>query len=329
MHKSMLVLLLYLNVHYLSNIWNHAFPSYQKQPLNNTPATSTSSNSQQIQSSIKRTAPVELWDDIKYPNYNDDPYEFEAINRISNYTYEEPKQYTYWHYRNIVEWWEDIDPTTLRRSGSIIFVVTIVILGATLIGLAIPSDDIAILDAHSNSTALPTPKYTPIQADQHGSVDKYSPQQLLELAEQITTSCDVNTITQEESRKMCQLLCKDQMCCFEDDKYGCKGEEMCVVYAGCEALFGSEDSISKEADNSATNLLQAADEIIAYCDEYMIDPQSADGKECVARCREHMCCFEHDEESSNCKNDKVSCEVYEGCEVLVDAKESEDTSLRR
>lgn len=312
----------------LASTTNNFIILYQKQPLDDTPATSISSNSQSLHSAIKRTAPVELWDDIKYPNYKENPFEFEAINRISNYTYEEPRRYNYWHYLyNSMDWFDKCDSTKSRRGGSIVFVVAIVVLGAVLIGLAIPNEgSVATHGDSSNSTSPATPKHKPVRTNQQGGVDKYTPQQLLELAEQITTSCNSNTITHEESRRICQSLCMDRMCCFEDDKYGCKEEEICAVYIGCESLFWSEAFVAKD-DFFATNLLQLADEIIGYCDEYLIDPQSADGKECVKRCKDHMCCFENFNGRNNCKQDELTCQLYEGCEMLVGIQELEDASL--
>jgi hypothetical protein len=277
---------------------------------------------------IQRTAPVELWDDMKYPTYNEDSFEFKAINRISNYTYEEKPRYGYWHYT--LDWIQELDSTTLRRGGSIVFVVTIVIVGAALIALAIPNNDAAqnSLATNSNSsTAVSSyPLYIPIRSNSQGSSEKnLSPQQLLELAEQITMSCDVATITHEENRKICQSLCIDRMCCFEDDKYGCKTDEMCPIYMGCEVLFGSDDSATNQY--SAAELLQMADEIIGYCGEYMIDPESADGRKCIDQCKGHMCCFREETLGNSCKEEeRVWCEVYEGCEALVGVKGLEDIS---
>jgi hypothetical protein len=306
--------------------------STSKQALNHIVAsTSTPSNSQSLHSSknIQRTVPVELWDDIKYPTYSEDPFEFEAINRISNYTYEEKPRYSYWHYT--LDWIQEFDSKTLRRGSSIVFVVTVVIIGSTLIALVIPNNNATktSLDTNSNSsTALPNnPLYTPIRSNNQGNLEKlYTPQQLLELAEQITTSCDATTITHEENRKMCQLLCIDRMCCFEDDKYGCKTDEMCPIYMGCEVLFGSGHNTTSQ-ELSAAKLLQMADEIIGYCDEYMIDPQSADGRKCISQCKGHMCCFQDEGLESSCKEDeRVWCEVYEGCEALVGVEGLEDVT---
>jgi len=63
-------------------------------------------------------------------------------------------------------------------------------------------------------------------------------QEMLELAEQITTACGKSSLTDGSSS--CQELCHDHMCCVEeDDEYSCRNDETkdCAVYAGCEALI--------------------------------------------------------------------------------------------
>jgi hypothetical protein len=223
------------------------------------------------------------------------------------------------------------------------------------------------IEQHLNPA--PSSKYTPIQSNtqQEGgssnNIDEYTPQQLLELAEDVVKSCDPGTITKSEERKMCQTLCLDRMCCFDPGKYGCaqKEEKMCTVYVGCQVLYGyeyemmisnlnnngserqagidyDEESISKNYNHSSSTpdeatmtsntgeLLRLADDIIQYCDEYLKDPNSPRGRKCIAICREHICCFEDAGNGNACNEEEGSeflCQVYEGCEIVVGVAELE------
>ena len=78
-------------------------------------------------------------------------------------------------------------------------------------------------------------------------------QQMLELAEQITSTCGKSspsplrrrissdsTATAGTGTPSCQKLCQNHMCCvILDEEYSCKNDEKksCAVYAGCEALI--------------------------------------------------------------------------------------------
>eukprot|EP00804_Cyclotella_cryptica_P024991 CCRYP_015936-RA/>CCRYP_015936-RA protein AED:0.12 eAED:0.12 QI:184/1/1/1/0.25/0.2/5/1410/469 len=339
---------------------------------------------------------IESWKDFEYPDY-EDRFDFEAVNRLSEYRCQEEK--SIWHsrrwrccnticqfcYRNLHV--NNCESTAIRRSTSIIFVISVVVISAAMIGYAIPrsqKDNInsktmihtttfhdAVENGEMKQHFIPPPssKYTPIrsnnqqQSGNSNSMDEYTPQQLLELAEDIIKSCDPQTITTSEERKMCQTLCIDRMCCFDPGKYGCAQDEemMCTVYVGCQVLYGydSEMMISNLENNgierqpgieynggnianhyhqssiladetasvsNTANSLQLADDIIQYCDEYLKDPYSSSGRKCIAFCREHMCCFEDVEIGSGCieeEGNKFSCQVYEGCEVLVGVDELE------
>ncbi len=66
-------------------------------------------------------------------------------------------------------------------------------------------------------------------------------QEMLELAEQITTACGKSSLIDGSSS--CQELCHNHMCCVEEDnEYSCRNDESkdCAVYAGCEALIGDD-----------------------------------------------------------------------------------------
>ena len=269
--------------------------------------------------STETIAVNESWDDMKHTKYDDEDLndiETEAINRITNYTYHEPKRY---HYLRTC--CNEGDGSNTRKCGTLVFVVVFVVVGAVLIGLFASQygHKATVSNPVSNITS-PAPKYTPIQ-NHNQKIDNYTPQQLLELTEQINLACKQSTIYHEEKRRECQLFCQDKMCCFEDDNYGCSQETMCSVYAGCEVLYEpnvEESTISKAVSKAA--LLELADEIIGYCDEYLIDHESADGQECIHHCEEHMCCFEDTQSShiNSCKKDSdIPCLVYEGCEILV------------
>jgi hypothetical protein len=299
--------------------------------------------------SSQKVPPIELWNDIKYPNYDQqqDPYEFEAINRISNYTYREPtRRYHHsLHYLYSFQCFnEDCwDTTSVRRGTSVAFVVAVIILGAALIGLVISQTTNGEVDTSTNTFADNdnsqmedlthlTSKYTPMRSHDQ-NIQDYTPQQLLELAEQVTVACDPSIITNSEKRQACQLICMDRMCCFENDKYGCSIEanKMCSVYIGCEVLYG-DSNINQQQQHEDTSpkadLLKLADDIIWYCEEYSRNPQSAHGSECLNQCRDHMCCFEGDASgNSSCRREEkgndFSCQVYEGCEVLVGVEEFE------
>lgn len=62
-------------------------------------------------------------------------------------------------------------------------------------------------------------------------------QELLGIAERVVTACAESRL--DSDMKECQKLCKSSMCCFEDDRYGCKDDESknCAVYAGCKNLM--------------------------------------------------------------------------------------------
>lgn len=64
-------------------------------------------------------------------------------------------------------------------------------------------------------------------------------QEMLELAEQITTACGTSSLITGSTSSSCQELCREHMCCVEqDEEYSCRKDEAmdCAVYAGCEAL---------------------------------------------------------------------------------------------
>lgn len=254
---------------------------------------------------------------MKHPTCDDqdlDESETEAINRITNYTYHESKQYHYLH-----TCYNDCDASNTRKCGILVFMLVFVVVGAVLIGLS-TSKDVSLNPFRNGTSAIPN--YTPMRNHNHiQNIDHYTPQKLLELTEQINLACDQSTINHQEKRRECQSFCQDKMCCFEDDDYGCSQETMCSVYVACEVLYDSnveKSTISNTISKAA--LLELADEIIGYCDEYPIDHESPDGKECIHHCKEHMCCFEYTESSyvNSCKQDSdIPCWVYEGCEILV------------
>ncbi|KAL7516684.1 hypothetical protein ACHAWX_001672 [Stephanocyclus meneghinianus] len=339
---------------------------------------------------------LESWKDFDYPDY-EDRFEFEAVNRLSNYNCQEEESIwrsSRWCHCNTFRLicsrsvhGNSCDKTAMRRSTSILFVISIVVISAAMIGLAIPHYQIANVNSNSSTIHATTfhdskgygameqhlnpatsSKYKPIQSNsqERGSgnnIDEYTPQQLLELAEDVVKSCDPETITKTDERKMCQKLCFDRMCCFDPGKYGCaqKEEKMCTVYVGCQVLYGYEyemmisnfnnndserqagidydgenvannynksSSISDEAamTSNTGDLLQLADKIIQYCDEYLKDHNSPSGQKCIDICREHICCFEDAGSGIACNEEKGSdflCQVYEGCEIVVGVSELE------
>jgi hypothetical protein len=63
-------------------------------------------------------------------------------------------------------------------------------------------------------------------------------QLLLEMAERITIACSEANLDEDMSE--CQMLCHENLCCFEESssEYSCEDDESkaCAVYAGCYAL---------------------------------------------------------------------------------------------
>ena len=298
--------------------------------------------------------------------------EHEVIHKISNYTYQHrhgSRRYNDWHHFHVWFNWRDSTKLLLsRRGSSILFVITVIVVSAAWIGVVIvPKEDVVTDEISSSSstttipqtninpknTLSPNSKYTPMRSNNNNSninhnndnnhiMQNYqsTPQQLLELTEQINIACDESSIIHHDNRKICQQLCHEKMCCFQEEPYSCiDNEEMvCAVYMGCQVLYGDYISVTPSSSASKSNnndnvpytqlttskLLQLADEIFGYCDEYAMDPQSEMGRECVAHCQGHMCCFEDEGGWGNGCNDDgedILCEVYEGCEVLIGTKE--------
>ena len=123
------------------------------------------------------------------------------------------------------------------------------------------------------------------------------------------------------------------MCCFEEDPYNCQ-DELCAVYMGCQVLYGdyiNNNNVSPKSNEQLTTtskLIQLTDEILGYCDEYAMDPQSEMGRECVAHCLDYMCCFDDNDGGGACEDEDIAslCEVFEGCEVLVGSDEVENVT---
>jgi len=72
-------------------------------------------------------------------------------------------------------------------------------------------------------------------------------QRLLEIAEEVVSACSENKLNEDLSD--CQQLCREYMCCFEDEEYSCKddGDKDCPVYAGCRALITIEGDLANAA----------------------------------------------------------------------------------
>jgi len=62
-------------------------------------------------------------------------------------------------------------------------------------------------------------------------------QKLLEIAEMVIEACSEDAL--DEDMSQCQSLCHANMCCFEEEGYGCGAENDvdCAVYGGCQALL--------------------------------------------------------------------------------------------
>jgi hypothetical protein len=291
------------------------------------------------------------FDDSEY----EDGFEVEAAERLSEYEVSRGELSRSYFRHHLFGYCPPFDSDDchpkFRRSASVAFVISIVVLSAALIGLAIPSEGESDRMKHTTNDNSPANgevvgEIVNIRSNSHrpDTIDDQTPQQLLlELAESISTACDPDTIRKAGKRKQCQMHCMDEMCCFDTGKYGCAKDEdkLCSVYAGCEVLLDPEwmtlaqgsgksaFSAAAEAPSaSAGGSLQLADEIIEYCDEYLDDPKSPGGEACIEYCKGHMCCFGGDGKAGKCEEEikmdgYFSCEVYEGCEVVVGVEELE------
>ncbi|KAL7535199.1 hypothetical protein ACHAWF_005084 [Thalassiosira exigua] len=142
-------------------------------------------------------------------------------------------------------------------------------------------------------------------------------QAFLELSEAIVSACSYSNLDTAEGRGKCKALCRDRMCCFDDER-GCEDDVSmaCPAYAGCEALVVSEeDAIIYDAEgtdvfgigdsskpppspavkNSTTmSELELIREVVtSVCARENLHTRRG-MLECAALCGPSLCCFDRD-----------------------------------
>jgi hypothetical protein len=114
----------------------------------------------------------------------------------------------------------------------------------------------------------------------------------------------------------CRELCKESMCCLEvSQSKGCYrgNEKSCIAHASCSALLAFPAQITKPYNNEEEKL-QLSEELIFLCSESHLN---IDISSCQRKCRNHLCCFEEDDQY-NCADIKgEECLVHAACESLV------------
>jgi hypothetical protein len=177
------------------------------------------------------------------------------------------------------------------------FVLAVVVLSGSLIGINITSKD--------DTVGEPLIKTTPSSA--------LTAEEKLVIAESVNAACSSTSVESSDGRHKCQQICHDHFCCFDNDQdgYNCQTDatKLCDAYAGCEVLV--EDLVgSPDVEHVDSNTLTAR--VNNACNNV----ETSMGKlECHKACDDHMCCFE--ESSQNCRADaKKECSAYEACAVL-------------
>ena len=114
----------------------------------------------------------------------------------------------------------------------------------------------------------------------------------------------------------CRELCKESMCCLEvsQSKSCYRGnEKSCIAHASCSALLAFPAQITKPYNNEEEKL-QLSEDLIFLCSESHLNIEM---NSCQRKCRNHLCCFEEDDQY-NCADIKgEECLVHAACESLV------------
>jgi hypothetical protein len=114
----------------------------------------------------------------------------------------------------------------------------------------------------------------------------------------------------------CRELCKESMCCLEvsQSKSCYRGnEKSCIAHASCSALLAFPAQITKPYNNEEEKL-QLSEDLIFLCSESHLNIEM---NSCQRKCRNHLCCFEEDDQY-NCADIKgEECLVHAACKSLV------------
>ncbi|KAL7482581.1 hypothetical protein ACHAW6_008252 [Cyclotella cf. meneghiniana] len=202
----------------------------------------------------------------------------------------------------------------LKRCTVVFFVLAVVVLTGALIGLNIATTG----DSES------MPKSTPSLA--------LTEEEMLTVKENVNQACSPSSVGSSDGRHMCQQLCHEHFCCFDNDKdgYNCQDDpsKSCNVYSACAVLV-------TDIVNDGPTLVEIVhvnpEDLNARVKDACSNLNTSMGKlECHQACDEHMCCFETDAGKS-CRGKKnVDCSPYEACGVLatgVNANKGTDNTV--
>lgn len=136
-----------------------------------------------------------------------------------------------------------------RGFALVVVAVVIVLSGRVLSTLArglSSSIDNPVEDAATTmmSSILDTPLEQP--SDTTALNISYTEEELLRLSERIVEACDEQKL--DEDMAPCQHLCKNVLCCFEEERqYNCWGErpKLCLAHAACRELVSNDYSMPR------------------------------------------------------------------------------------
>lgn len=114
----------------------------------------------------------------------------------------------------------------------------------------------------------------------------------------------------------CRELCKESMCCLEvsQSKSCYRGnEKSCIAHASCSALLAFPAQITKPYNNEEEKL-QLSEDLIFLCSESHLNIEM---NSCQRKCRNHLCCFEEDDQYNCAEIKGEECLVHAACESLV------------